>query len=110
METTLCISCNRPASEFDKYKDLVHTLLSVMAQGITMLRKSQENPKDIPPGLTHWKVEANSTLGLGNDFRDELNQKPSVHRDCDAWKILTRRINSLLRDLHFELRLVRGIS
>lgn len=110
MEQTLCISCNRPAPEFDRYKDLAHTLLSVMASGITLMRMSQESPRETPRGLTQWKTEANATIHLGNDFRDEVNQNATVHRDCDAWKITTRRINALCRDLHFELRLVRGIA
>lgn len=109
-ESTLCISCNRPAPEFDRYKDLVHTLLSVMASGITVLRLSQEFPRETPRGLTSWKTDARATILLGNDFRDEINQTATVHRDCDSWKILTRRINALCRDLHFELRLMQGLS
>lgn len=110
METTLCVSCNRPAPEFDKYADLAHTMLSVMAAGITLLRLSQEKPREIPRGLAQWKVEANTTLHLGNDFTQERHQAKSIHEDCDAWKSCYRRINALLRDLHFELTLIRGIN
>lgn len=109
-DATLCISCNRPAPEFDKYADLISTLLSIMASGITLLRLSQEKPREVPHGLLEWKLDANAALHLGNDFTQERHQTRTIHSECDAWKITYRRVNALLRDLHFELRLVQGLG
>jgi hypothetical protein len=115
MPQSLCPSCNAPYGPlYDQYEDLAHELLSAMAEGITLLRLANEiqsqRRKELPRGLTEWKLRANKDLHLGNDYREERDRTKTPHDDCDAFKITFRRVSALCRDLDFLLRLVRGIG
>ena len=108
MITTLCISCNKPAPEFDAYQELAAELLSQIAAGITLIRIANQRIaakiKDLPHDAEDWMKAAEEILHRGNDYREMVAEATIVHQDCDAWKVTYRRMTALCVDLDFERR------
>lgn len=110
MITTLCISCNRPAPEFDRYQEIAADVLSQIAAGVTIIRLvSQGNDaqrKSIPERASLWASAAKDILHHGNDLREQFTEtnNVSVHSDCTGWKVVFRRVNALLLELDFMRR------
>jgi hypothetical protein len=109
----LCISCNRPAPEFDRYAALTQEVLITIVDGVTLLRLSQlgttDQKKHLHYEASDWQTVARHVIDLGNDYR-EMKEITTTHADCDAWKLTFRRMNSLLRELDFMRSLTRPLA
>ena len=110
MITTLCVSCNRPAPEFDRYQELAAEVLHHIADGVTIIRLVNQGidakKKQVPEMATGWVATATSLIHRASDFREQvlLESQRSIHGDCDAWKIPHRRLNALTVELDFMRR------
>lgn len=110
MIKTLCMSCNRPAPEFDSYQEIAADILSQIAAGITIIRLinqgTEAQKKTIPEVARRWVEDTMETLHLGNDLREMFAEENprTVHRDCANWKIVHRRVNALLVELDYMRR------
>lgn len=115
MLTTLCLSCNAPAPQFDAYQELSAEILSVIASGVTIVRMTNEGTdlqkKGLPDRSSIWMDRAVAALHRGNDMRElfaEVN-RTNPHAECDAWKITYRRLNGLLVELDYLRRGLIGV-
>lgn len=110
MITTLCISCNRPAPEFDQYQELAAHLMSQIASGVTIIRQISQgvdaHKKSAIGRAADWVEHAEKLIHEATDYREMVSEvgSSSIHSGCDSWKQTHRRVNSLAIDLDFMRR------
>jgi hypothetical protein len=107
---SLCISCNRPAEEFDAYEALTAHLMSQIAAGVSIIRSiSTGNESQKGSAINSaaiWVVDAARLIGEATDYREMIADidSRSIHAQCAAWKITYRRVNALAVDIDFMRR------
>lgn len=110
MITTLCISCNRPAPEFDQYQELAASMMSQIASGVTIIRMISQGiasqKKSAIERAVDWVEHAEKLIHEASDYREQIPMinMETIHDGCDAWRLTHRRVNALAIDLDFMRR------